>query len=639
MTVGFVAGSINRAGGSHGGLGGASSGGSANAVYGDFRDPDNPGSGGGRNTNSGGGNGGGLARIVAGTVQLDGFIRADGVAGQSGEGGGSGGGIRIDVGTLQGTGTISANGGDGNGGSGGRIAVYYQDVTGFDLTKINAFGGVWVNGGAGTIYLQGPGRATGELILDNNNVTPGSRSTPIPSDPSGLLALTNLRVRQAARVKVDDQLNITGTLEATTGGEFIPASRVIASTININNGGVITQLPTTNSAFFKLDLTANSLIVDTTGKINVTGRGFLGAGQPGNPFTTSGMTVDFVAGSTGSSGGSYGGVGAGSSPNPFYGNSTDPNEVGSGGGRQGNPAGGNGGGLVRLVSGTIQLDGIIAANGADGGPFAGGGSGGGIRIDVGTLQGTGTISANGGSANGGGGGRVAVYFQDITGFNVANITASGGPGAGNGTVFQQQFFAQWVPTEGEAPIMKAEVTDKPVRPGSRSTPIPSDPSGLLALTNLRVRQAARVKVDDQLNITGTLEATTGGEFIPASRVIASTININNGGVITQLPTTNSAFFKLDLTANSLIVDTTGKINVTGRGFLGAGQPGNPFTTSGMTVDFVAGSTGSSGGSYGGVGAGSSPNPFYGNSTDPNEVGSGGGRQGNPAGGNGGGSQG
>jgi len=270
-------------------------------------------------------------------------------------------------------------------------------------------------------------------------------------------------VRQAARVKVDDQLNITGTLEATTGGEFIPASRVIASTININNGGVITQLPTTNSAFFKLDLTANSLIVDTTGKINVTGRGFLGAGQPGNPFTTSGMTVDFVAGSTGSSGGSYGGVGAGSSPNPFYGNSTDPNEVGSGGGRQGNPAGGNGGGLVRLVSGTIQLDGIIAANGADGGPFAGGGSGGGIRIDVGTLQGTGTISANGGSANGGGGGRVAVYFQDITGFNVANITASGGPGAGNGTVFQQQFFAQWVPTEGEAPIMKAEVTDKPVR--------------------------------------------------------------------------------------------------------------------------------------------------------------------------------
>ena len=143
--------------------------GSPNAVYGDFRDPNDPGSGAGSpdlDINNPAGNGGGLVSIVAQTLQLDGIIKADGeTRACCNVGGGSGGGLRINAGTLRGTGQITAKGGNatgsGGGGGGGRVAVYYQDAAGFDFSRVSAFGGSggsFPNGGAGTIYLQGPAR-------------------------------------------------------------------------------------------------------------------------------------------------------------------------------------------------------------------------------------------------------------------------------------------------------------------------------------------------------------------------------------------------------------------------------------------------------------------------------------------------
>ncbi len=459
MTVGFQRGSHLRSGGSYGGLGGSSEG-SPNPVYGDFRDPNDPGSGGGSFFASPrGGNGGGLIRIVAQTIRLDGSIVANGGDGEFDAAGGSGGGIRVDVGTLLGTGQIRANGGNGDrgaGGGGGRVAVYYQDVVGFDLTKVTTFGGTDVrgqqpNGGAGTIYLQGPARENGELIADNNNLGSITQSTPIPATVSNLSALTNLRVRRAAKVRVDDQLNLASVLEVSFGGEFIPVKRVIASTISVNNSAVITQLPTTGTASFKVDLNANAITIDVTSKIDATSRGFLGGFQSGNPFGIDAMTVGFQRGSHLRSGGSYGGLGgsAEGSPNPVYGDFRDPNDPGSGGGSSFSPPrGGNGGGLIRIVAQTIQLDGSIVANGGDGEFDAAAGSGGGIRVDVGTLQGTGQIRANGGNGDrgaGGGGGRVAVYYQDVVGFDLTKVTAFGGtdvrgqqPNGQNGTVLTQQ---------------------------------------------------------------------------------------------------------------------------------------------------------------------------------------------------------
>src|SRR5262249_3939556 len=115
-------------------------------VYGDFRNPNEPGSGGAGAPSAGriGGNGGGLVRIVAETMNLNGQVLANGGGFSTSccEGGGSGGGIRIDVGTLSGAGLISAKGGNGSnsggGGGGGRIAFYYRNLTGFNLSNVHS---------------------------------------------------------------------------------------------------------------------------------------------------------------------------------------------------------------------------------------------------------------------------------------------------------------------------------------------------------------------------------------------------------------------------------------------------------------------------------------------------------------------
>jgi YD repeat-containing protein len=211
--------------------------------------------------------------------------------------------------------------------------------------------------------------------------------------------------------------------------------------IALLNGAVLTHSGTTSSTLGKLDITVTgTLQIDSTSRIDATGRGFLGGGQPGNPSATHGITVGFQAVNGSGTAGSYGGLGGAFSgtTNPVYGDFRNPNEVGSGGGGfNGNPAG-NGGGLIRIVAQTLALNGAIRANaGAPvSGGFAAGGSGGGIRIDVGTLSGTGSISANGSAATpsgggGGGGGRIAVYYQNATAFNFGNVTAFGSLGNGS----------------------------------------------------------------------------------------------------------------------------------------------------------------------------------------------------------------
>ena len=141
--------------------------GRANAPYGDFRNPNEPGSG-AYLYGAGGGNqaGGGLVRIVTGSLELEGAIRANGQDGDYGRG--SGGGIYLEVGRLSGGGIVEAVGGRntadvssyfGGSGGGGRIAIYYDELDGFDLSnRVSAAGGKGestssYDGAAGTVYL------------------------------------------------------------------------------------------------------------------------------------------------------------------------------------------------------------------------------------------------------------------------------------------------------------------------------------------------------------------------------------------------------------------------------------------------------------------------------------------------------
>ncbi len=647
MTVGFQATNQSGTAGSYGGLGGNFSG-TTNPVYGDFRNPNEVGSGGGGFQGAPAGNGGGLLRIVAQSIVLNGAIRANGGVATSFSAGGSGGGIRIDVGTLSGTGQISANGSSGTpsgggGGGGGRIAIYYQTAAQYNFSNVTTTGGSGSgapNGGAGSVYLQGPARENGELIVDNNNVAVPASTTPILAAASTTLSLTHLRIRRAARAKLDSTLSLTGNLEVATGGEFVAGNPIAASGVSVTGGGVLTHSSTTGSIAFKLDVNTQSLAIDSTSRIDATGRGFLGGGQPGNPSSTNGMTVGFQATNQSGAAGSYGGLGGNTNgTNPVYGDFRNPNELGSGGGGfQGAPAG-NGGGSVRIVAQSIVLNGAIRTNGGIPGDPAAGGSGGGIRIDVGTLSGSGSITSNGSAASpsagggGGGGGRIAIYYQNASTFNFSNVTAFGATftgtsfNGGPGTVYLQGPSRE----SGELNIDNNNLTI----PIASRTPILGTPTTVLSLTHFRLRRNARAKFDGTLNLTGALEISNTSEFVSGVRIINDTTSLSSNSVLTHGPTTGTAAFKLDLTTDNLTIDATSRIDVTGLGFLGGGRPGNPSSTNGMTLGFKAVNGSGTAGSYGGLGGGSS-NPLYGVASNPNEVGSGGGGfSGSPAG-NGGG---
>src|SRR5205814_9261363 len=122
-----------------------------------------------------------------------------------------------------------------------------------------------------------------------------------------------------------------------------------------------------------------------------------------------------------------------------YGSSNQPTDFGSRGGIFPSNFSGysQGGGVNRLkVNGTLTVNAIVSANGADAATDgAGGGSGGSIWVTAQALAGNGFLIANGGmgelsEGGGGGGGRIAInaYTNPFSG----NIFAAGGDGASPG---------------------------------------------------------------------------------------------------------------------------------------------------------------------------------------------------------------
>ncbi|MCW5551443.1 MAG: hypothetical protein KIS67_04670 [Verrucomicrobiae bacterium] len=407
-------------GAGHGGLGGlGSSNTTSGGVYGSILEPTALGSTGGTGAGGAGGKGGGVVRlVVGGTLRIDGSITANGAnATNSRAGGGSGGSVWLSAQTISGTGSLSANGGagepiHGGGGGGGRIATYFT-TNSFSGTTTAQAGTGFVTGGAGTIYTRNLSQPVGHLLVDN-----GGRSgahTPLAApDPF------DLTLRAGAKTTAVNAQSIRHLLIASNSW-FI----VTNQTLSVTGEATIAS--------------SGGILANGTGLPSGQGAGAGGTSSPGAFGITGG-------------GGGHGGFGAASGTGANGGNShgvlVQPQVLGSGGGRgNGNAnAGGAGGGAIRLnVTGTLWLDGDIAANGTEGlAPHSGGGSGGSVWITVGALNGSGVISANGGAGNGlgggGGGGRVAVHYtQPVTNGFAGSLTAHGGDGGtsrgGAGTVF------------------------------------------------------------------------------------------------------------------------------------------------------------------------------------------------------------
>jgi hypothetical protein len=383
--------------------------------------------------------------------------------------------------------------------------------------------------------------------------------------------------------------------------DLLGTSRLVHAATTLTNEGVF-------------QLTLWSMHVESNAAINVTGRGYLGGQQSGNPVNE-GRTTNNALGATVRSAGSHGGLGGtfGGTPNALYGNLIQPTDLGSGGSSRGDNAiaGGNGGGRIRLNLLNLAADGGLRADGNAGNGFqAGSGSGGSIFILTRTLSGLGLITANGGVGEvGGGGGRVGIHYTDMATKDPALIRAIGGDGGnadgGNGTVFLKG------PEEQDGTLV---VDGQGIASPFSGLPIPVG----VIFDNIIIRNTARVVADDPIVVRNALEIQTGS-------ILTHSVNQTNG---------------LRIIAKSVVVDGTSAIDVSAKGYRGGQRDGNA-NNQGETLYGQLGANVRSGGSYGGLGGvfdGVGGNLAYGTPYDPIYLGAGGSSRGDNAiaGGNGGG---
>ena len=403
---------FDGSGGGDGGSGGMSLSNAVGGVcYDSLFQPAFIGSGGGASYAGSGGNGGGLVRITASDeVEIDGVISANGVnATNSRSGGGSGGGIYISAPAFSGAGSLSANGGlgapgdvGGGGGGGGRVAIVCG--TNNFVGSITAYGGGGANfGGAGTVYTDVTGQPG--LLTLNNNGNVGANST---------VSLPN---------SID--VEISGGAGVVVSGTFLPHNLVIGT------NDLLTGMAQTSLAFSAANLTLMSGgAISVNGLNTITGQGGVGTAYTYDDVTYGG-------------GGGHGGTGGAAAVTIAVGGTADDSTtfpVDFGGLGAGDSAGG--GAMNINVSGTLQVNGSISANGVNGnGTAGGGGAGGSIYLKAGTFSGNGMIAANGGSGanslgGGGGGGRVAMIATSYS--YAGGVQCFGGDGAnygGAGTIY------------------------------------------------------------------------------------------------------------------------------------------------------------------------------------------------------------
>ena len=584
-------------GGGYGGWGATSSVGLAGgAPYGSITQPTDWGSDGGScpSHNATGGSGGGAVRLlVGGTLTVSGQILARGTgdatapggAGDGEIGGGSGGSIWLTVTTLAGQGTISADGGNGDtdddsgGGGGGRVAIYYGTNNFAGAISAVSSSISSIIGGAGTIYTKASTQTTGQVLVDNGGSA--GADTGLTSPEAFALTITN-------------------------GGSGVAMAPLTLGALHIATNGSLKQLA--GSSNLTMVVLSNA-VIDSGGALTLDGKGYP-VGTNRGPGVASDNSTYYAGG------GGYGGLGGsaygGSPGGPVYGSMLQPVDLGSAGAAGiGQPGSPGGGALQLTVNGTLTVNGIITANG---GPLSvtgyhgGCGSGGSLWLNVGTLQGGGVISANGGSgpADGdggaGGGGRIAIYYTNATGFNLASqVTAlGGGPfnltsvseiGGGAGTIYLK--------------AASATVGDLLIANGGNS--------GML--TPLTSPQA--------FNVTITSNAA---------------VDLASGSTFTSLHIISNSFVTADSSLGLTIlsnatIDAGAALTLDGKGYpLGANRgPGVASDNS----SYYAGGAG-----YGGLGGsawrGSPGGPTYGSLMQPADLGSAGaagiGQPGSPGGG-------
>ena len=630
-------------GGAYGGNGGAPQSPYAGGVaYGNATAPTQHGSAGGAGYAGPGGAGGGSARLdVGGTLQLDGRILANGLDGAADSygaaGGGAGGSIWVSANQLSGAGQISANGGagqevgeeDSGAGGGGRIAVVCQSssFTGTMSAHGAACGTQTVrSGGAGTVFYKSSSSDAGLLLIENNGLE-GGMSTWIQPTEFGSLEINN-------RANVE-----------LSGGESI----AVPGEVRVGSTGVITCRATNTEAMVGgtwqgagVTITGTTLRVEAGGLITAGAQGYIGTPTNGcGPGGGTGTRLE----PGGGGGGAYGGNG-GKPQSVFaggtaYGSVAQPLAPGSAGGAGYASDGGAGGGAMKIVVGTLELDGTIMADGSNGTSHSygasGGGAGGAIWLELDTFTGSGLLTANGGDgfvvneedSSGGGGGRIAIYYTSNT--FTGQLQAYGGL-SGNGVTEGQAGGAGTIYLQSDTQTTGNLIVDNATTK-SASTPWPSS----LALDETTVGSGGILEISGTNSWAGSSLNITGGGIMhlrDAATLSLDTFVMDSNAVVYchGMNTTGQvagawAGRGVTIEAQSVNMNIGAVISADGLGYIGTSTNGvGPGGGTGTRLDYGGG--GGGGGAYGGHG-GLPESPYaggnaYGSAAHPLDLGSAGG---------------
>ncbi|MDE2489486.1 MAG: hypothetical protein KGM24_01475 [Elusimicrobia bacterium] len=292
---------------------------------------------------------------------------------------------------------------------------------------------VTANGGAISFYTLTLGDAAGTyapVLLLSTAVASGRNMTVYPN------ATFTQGVAQTQTFAGDVTFASGSTLNHSAIGTNPPAAEV-----NFSVGGTFTLSAGATIAVSGLGY--NGGAVSGNGVISGAGGGNVGA------VTTDGGSGGGHGGAGGTVGSEAGGLANDSATNP-----TAPGSGGAGGRVSAGATGGNGGGLVIVTADTMQIDGLIQADGAAGNAgdgtrtgrtAAGGGSGGGVNLSANYFVGSGTITALGGAGGadsngnlnpggGGGGGMVSINVITAGGACDVSVSTDGGPSGGGASL-------------------------------------------------------------------------------------------------------------------------------------------------------------------------------------------------------------
>ena len=321
-------------------------------------------------------------------------------------------------------------------------------------------------------------------------------------------------------------------------------------------------------------ISASNMTVEAGAKISADGQGYVGWQADGihgcGPGTAA--RVDDI-----SPGAGYGGAGGydrrGRPGGGTYGSPSMPTDLGSGAPPDERAWGGTGGGAIRLiVTGTLNNQGTVSANGGGssnaGSCESGAGSGGSVWVTARALAGAGVFKADGGTpgstywAGAGGGGRIAVYYTTNSGFSgFAASTANGGSGDQPGSKGTVGFFG----TAGGGVL---DVYQNFTLPGTSAVfsavsvyngaALTLGSNFLLNVQGLNIGTGASLYAGggSLLNVGNVLEVYSNGQLVCQGRDTAARV----GGVWAGTGVT--------INADSVIVDAGGKISADAQGYAG-----------------------------------------------------------------------